>query len=100
MQKNHEGHKECETVNLMYSNPKVVVNGFFGMHCQPPEGGTTTHGGWLSLVRRTHPTAVSGGDDVRVPTSYRWLRLRHMEDCYIPQSYPPCSRSCSFVVLR
>ncbi|MFP4439577.1 MAG: hypothetical protein ACLFVO_20230, partial [Chloroflexaceae bacterium] len=46
MQKNHEGHKECETVNLMYSNPKVVVNWCFGMHCQPPEGGTTTHGGW------------------------------------------------------
>ncbi|MFP4438228.1 MAG: hypothetical protein ACLFVO_13345 [Chloroflexaceae bacterium] len=32
-------------------------------------------------MRRTHPTAVSGGDDIRVPTSYRWcvertLRLR------------------------
>jgi|GEM_PF-5613445 len=65
----------------MYSNPKVVVNWFFGMRCQPPEGGTTTHVGLLSLVRRTHLTAVSGGDDIRVPTSYRWcvertLRLR------------------------
>jgi hypothetical protein len=41
-------------MNRTYSNPKAVVNWFFGMRCQPLEGGTTTHVGLLSLVRRTH----------------------------------------------
>jgi hypothetical protein len=35
--------RDTDTLGHGYSNPKLVMNRFFGMLSPPPEGGTTIH---------------------------------------------------------